>query len=273
MYEQDLQQWHARARVTHPSAARPESEGRKGFLSYSRCVQIGVGSQLGFDFAAAGMRWQTALTLFLHSTPILYWLGLILCSHLFSPYSWQLWHKGHGDPDCFHCRSGKKKKKGRRRQPNYYTLDQTVMSKDSSPVSHRRAVRNVHLKEEEPQGAGEWAVLGACGHSAQIQQDTDLQAYAIKLSSPGSLYNCNYIYLGSASQSPLFQPNSIDCWCFTIRHMRPLLLFSLGAVNVCSAILRKPLSPNDSKICNSFTSLTKTSALNMRMEVTLLDRV
>lgn len=39
---------------------------------------------------------------------------------------------------------------------------------------HRRAVKNVNREEEEIQGAAEWAVPGACGHSAQRRRDMDL---------------------------------------------------------------------------------------------------
>lgn len=69
----------------------------------------------------------------------------------------------------------------------------------------------------------------ACGHSVR-QWDVDLQACAIKLSSPGSLYNCNYIYSERTSQIPVFQQlTSIDCRWFKVRHMRLLRPF-----NICS---------------------------------------
>lgn len=44
----------------------------------------------------------------------------------------------------------------------------------------------------------------ACGHSAQRQRDTDLRVYAVKLSSHGSLDDCDYICSERTSQSLLF---------------------------------------------------------------------
>lgn len=69
----------------------------------------------------------------------------------------------------------------------------------------------------------------ASGHSVR-QWDVDLHACTIKLSSPGSLYNCNYIYSERTSQIPALQQlTSIDCWSFTVRHMLLLRPF-----NICS---------------------------------------
>lgn len=50
----------------------------------------------------------------------------------------------------------------------------------------------------------------ACGHWAQRQWDIDLQVYPIKLSSPGSLYNCNYIHSERTSQIPV--PGTDQYW-------------------------------------------------------------
>lgn len=53
--------------------------------------QWGFYGQLEFDLAAAGIRWQTGLTLFCLPS---HCLGLFLCWHFFSAHSWRSWDKG-----------------------------------------------------------------------------------------------------------------------------------------------------------------------------------